>query len=274
MAVCCYGSKGNIIKLECFMHYGQNRHYDNNDLNEKCCKMGHLARDCNLNRGGFKNKNDKCNNEEKTQNKSINLLKISYEKNNNKIINEKWNKNTLSDEMTIHGNKILYNYGGDGPCACAFGTEIIKSGINIWRFKIEKGNRWFIGIINAEKVKEMSQFHLNVPDSYSCCGGNGYSFNQKKAIPNNNGLKFDSGDILVMCLNMNNSKLLYSLNRQPFKTIFHNINTSIKYKMAICCYGSKGNIIKLECFMHYGQNRHYDNNDLNEKCCKMGHLAR
>eukprot|EP01084_Bolivina_argentea_P056633 103598_1 len=191
-------------------------------------------------------------NEEKKQTESIkkviyntsNLLKLAYETNNN--TNEEWDKCTLSDEFTINGNKVSGASGYGYPCA--FGIQTVKSGITIWRFRIEKGDYWYIGIINAQKVKKMTDFSGKIADSYSCTG-DGCSYHQKKRISRHKGLRFKSGDILCMCFNMNNKQLLYSLNNQTFKTMFGNINTSIKYKMALCTGGCNHSII-LESYIH------------------------
>ena len=137
---------------------------------------------------------------------------------------------------------ISRNSGGHGPCV--FGTELIQSGVSIWRFRIRSGNHWYIGIIDASLVQKMNNFYKTIKESYSLYGYRGNAWHNGEIKETNFNWTFNAvyDPEVVMCFDFNSRKLFYSINGKPFQCVFDNIDTSKAYKLAVCIYGPKHNM--------------------------------
>ena len=166
----------------------------------------------------------------------INVLDIAYKMT---TMFDIFDGTTVQPPISCYMTEIHRKYEGNGPCV--FGTKSIKSGVTIWRFKIDRGNHFYIGIINSSLVNNMNNFYKTIKDSYSLYGYHGHAWHNGKIQKTNSNWRFNSiyDPELCMCLDFNTKKLSYSINKGEFESVFDNIDITKEYKLAICVYGPK-----------------------------------
>lgn len=157
------------------------------------------------------------------------------------IERDQFDTDSLGLHHTLNGNTIKHKYIGYGDkWSTSLLRNIIVNGKHEWSFRIYQTYFIQIGIYDAAaelpRDKDFTNEH-----------GYGYQVFHARSYPEaeDYGISCDSGDIIKMCLDMNNLTLSYSVNEKYQGIAFQDIARK-GYKAAVYTYADNESIELLD----------------------------
>ena len=158
---------------------------------------------------------------------------------------DEFDKETMNTKMVIEGDNTIISRPGYGRSPYSFGTQILDSGVCIWRFRVLKMRLWRIGIIDSSQIyKNMSLCQHTIKPIYliesswreitNFCKSGSYL---KNGTLYDKPLEADAhqdGFVICMMLNWNEQSLSFSFNNEAFITVTTEIDTNKRYRLAVC----------------------------------------
>ena len=168
----------------------------------------------------------------------INIILMFYH------IFEEWDKNAIGEFVTINGN-IVEHTGSHNKHQSAYLTNVVSSGINIWKFEATKRTfTWDLIGIWKTKSGEPS-----ISRWFTDKMNNGYAYvigDPRKTDPTNPGysggrygIQCNDGDIIEMELNFNKLSLCFKVNGINQGKAFDVEDTSYRAAVSFYSVGEK-----------------------------------
>ena len=162
------------------------------------------------------------------------------------FINESFDLENSHNNYQIQNDDSIIRKRRDGRTGCAYLTNIVKSGIHSWKFKINAHYRYSItfGVWKMMNERDNSRLVQNtIPgQSYAWIANVA-----KKSIGQGNwdpyGSTIIQGDIVEMILDLKDFTLRYRRNDEDFGIAFQNPEKT-EYTAVVSAYG-EGTIIEL-----------------------------